>query len=680
MLKNILAVLIFSFIISGCTSVPVIKQNGNNQLQTTNKHALLIGIENYNHPEITNLKGTINDVKLTQGMLRTRFGFQDNDFIILLDQEATHSGIENAFKKLIQRVKSKDFVYIYYAGHGSQTADLNGDEPSGYDQTWTSFNARQHGRYKDNYEVLDDEINAWLADIYAKTDQVIFVSDSCHSATVARGKVPVSRGLERDERSHLLGKKNYKKLREYNGIHVGAARDNEFAAETIGNDGKDYGLFTWHWIKALQQAQKGDTWNEVFKRAYTQVVEKRGEAQRPQLEGKRHRQVFGGNLTPPVATISVSDVKGKKVKIQAGATAGVTIGSIYRQQKNLAHLEITKVRTFVSEGTAIGSFKVGDLVLEQSHAYHFDPIKVYLSADYPKDQRLLQSIRAAFSDNEVPGYVLTNKPDKTDLRLQLLRPKRKNGQVIYAKKNDALPKSFANQTPEIWILTPDQHLLHKKLQIKFDNPNKGLELVKYNLNHLARVREIKALQNRDSGTITPITVKTDILTPCTTGRDCIQVHDLGLYNKKASSNLQQIGKHRLNKDDILTFALHNKSRENYYCYLINITPDGSIYAIYPNPEEGMEYARVKAGEQRSLSEEVILILKNLGEQSIKLIATTSAIDISLLEKEGFKGRAIQDLNPLERLLVSAAHGERGELLRMSNDEWFTEQVTFEVNK
>jgi hypothetical protein len=88
----------------------------------------------------------------------------------------------------------------------------------------------------------------------------------------------------------------------------------------------------------------------------------------------------------------------------------------------------------------------------------------------------------------------------------------------------------------------------------------------------------------------------------------------------------------------------------------------------------MEYARVKAGEKRELIEQVALILKNVGEQTLKLIATTRPIDVSLLQEEGFKGEA----NPLERLLLNAAHGARARLLRMSNQEWFTGQVTFEV--
>ena len=653
------------------------------------KHALLIGIETYNNPKIDDLNGAINDVHLIQGVLRNRFKFKESDFIVLLNQQATHSCIEEAFQKLIKRIQPNDFVYIHYSGHGSQTTDLNGDEPSGLDQTWVSYGTRQAGNgrenEKDNYEVLDDEINAWLAAIYAKTKHVIFVSDSCHSATVSRGgNVPVSRGLEADERSHLLGKMPYTQLDELHGIHIGAARNKEFAAETDGDDGKDYGIFTWYWAKALQQAKVGETWDDVFKRAYTPVFSKRGEAQRPQLEGKRYRQVFGGKLTPPIATVAVSNVNGNLVKIRAGATVGVTVGSTYRLhlQKNKARIEITKVGTFESEAKiTLGRFKLGDLLVEESHAYDFKAIKVYLSADYPKkDRSLLQSIRTAFG-SEIPAYVLTNKANLADLRLQLLRPKRgKNGQAIYEHENDALPKSYSNQSPELWVLTPDQHLLQKKLQIKFSDKSKGLELLKYNLNHFARLREIKALQSSYQSATLAVTLQTTIFKPvktCPTGGNCMQLYDLGFYEKKLIDNFQEIGRQSLNKNDILTFTLHNTSRQDYYCYLINISPDGTIFAIYPDPDERMEYARVKAGEKRELITDVILILKNVGEQSLKFIATTRPIQISLLQKDGYRGNQ-RKLNPLERLLVSAAHGERGELIKLSNDEWVTEQVMFEV--
>ncbi len=251
--------------------------------EMSGKHALLIGIENYRN--VAPLQGAVNDVNLMKSLLRQRFGFSESEFLMLLDEKATHTGIEQAFTALIKRVNPRDFVYIHYSGHGSQTDDLNGDEPRDHkDETWVSYGTREPGRENeiDNYDVLDDEINAWLAAIYAKTDQVIFVSDSCHSATVARGKASISRGLKLDKRSHPLGRKAYTKLDKYYGVHIGAARDDELAGETLAEDRKHYGLFTWHWAKALQQAHKGETWHQVFKRAYTPVVAQRGEAQRPQ--------------------------------------------------------------------------------------------------------------------------------------------------------------------------------------------------------------------------------------------------------------------------------------------------------------------------------------------------------------------------------------------------------------
>ncbi|KHD07919.1 hypothetical protein PN36_04165 [Candidatus Thiomargarita nelsonii] len=166
---------------------------------------------------------------------------------------------------------------------------------------------------KDNYDVLDDEINSWLGAIYAKTHNVVFISDSCHSGSVARNKAPISRGLSRDERTHILGKKVDSKIEKYYGIHIGSAQNDEFASETIENDGKYYGIFTWHWAKALQQAQAGQTWNDVFKRTYSAVVSLRGETQHPQMEGERNRQVFGGELIPLSATISVAKVNGELV-------------------------------------------------------------------------------------------------------------------------------------------------------------------------------------------------------------------------------------------------------------------------------------------------------------------------------------------------------------------------------
>lgn len=661
------------------------------------KHALLIGIQDYSNTGFNSLKGPLNDITLTQGMLRERFGFRDQDFIILQDAQATHTGIEQAFLKLIQRVNSGDFVYLYYSGHGSQTADLNGDQPrSGKDQTWVSYGSRSSNEaHKDKYDVLDDEINGWLAALYAKTDQVVFVSDSCHSATVSRG-FDLTRAVDKDDREHILGKLPYQKHQMEHGIRVGAARDYESAIDFPRADGKHYGLFTWYWVHNLQQAQTGDTWYTVFQRTYAQVTAERGIVQRPQMAGKSSQQVLGEGefFQPQPLTVAVRPINDDWVELQAGFLSGVTKNSVYRfyqsqhpNPQSLPQLTITKVTGFVSYGKQEpkGAFQTGDLVVEESHAYHFTPIKVFLESDLPKqDKLLLQKIKSAFQrrldrTHPLSAYTLTDDLSYAEWRLYLLRPKRENGQLIRASADAPLPKSFPEQPPELWVLTPEQRLLYPSLQIPFDNPTKGIQSLQKKLKKIARVREVKALLNKRRAF--PVEVQAYLLTPDNTcsgwEEDCIEVEDdnLGWHRKEGPYSLREIEKRTFNQGEILTFSLYNQSRWSYYCYLINISPKGAIFAIFPDPKIDIpEDARIYAREKLELIDQAGLKAEFVGEETIKFITSRYPIDIRLLEQPNIKS----GLNPLERMLVNVVHGTRGEPVSLRNDEWATGSVVFEV--
>jgi len=654
---------------------------------TADKHALLIGIQDYSKTPFNSLKGPFNDIELTKGVLRERFGFQNKDFIILLDAQATHTGIEKAFKRLIERVRADDFVYIFYSGHGSQTKDLNGDEPSGKDQTWVSYGARSSAdsKDKDNYDVLDDEINAWLSALYAKTEKVVFVSDSCHSATVARGPAAPIRAVKDDKRPHLLGQQTYTQPLNASGIRVGAAQDHESAIEWPQEDGQYYGLFTWHWVQNLQQAQANDTWHNVFERTDAEIRE-----QQPQIEGNR-RQLLGGGFAPLPATVSVKPIADEWVQINAGSLAGVTKGSVYRLYKpqhpnpqTLPRLTISEVEPFSSFGVPEpeGAFQKDAQVIEESHVYHFPPIKVSLEADFPegKDKPLLQLIKSAFQPDSsgkqsLPAYTLIDDPSQSALRLYLLRPKRKNGQFIRANGDEALPKYFANQPPELWILTQEQQLLYKNLQIPFDKPTEGVKQLQSHLKNLARAHELKALKS-PRGSTTPVSVQVSILSQvnsCPINEICVQLPNYLLYSKDGPYPLATFEGRTYRRDKILDFTLHNESEEKYYCYLINISPDNAINVIFPNPEDSNEYARLNPGEKRRLREEVVFVMGDVGKETIKLITSQEPIRIWLLEQPGVKNV----LNPLERLLDNALHGGR-QKASTGVGEWATGQVTFDV--
>src|ERR1044071_3259982 len=154
-------------------------------------HALLIGIGDYSRSGIESLSGPPNDVTIMRDVLMRRFAVPESNIMVLRDSQATHSKISAAFGELAERIKAGDFVYIQYSGHGSYTPDPS--QRSGPEETWGTVGSRSRKADKledqglDDYDVLDKEIRQWLVRLYVKTNDVVFVSDSCHSATVSRG-------------------------------------------------------------------------------------------------------------------------------------------------------------------------------------------------------------------------------------------------------------------------------------------------------------------------------------------------------------------------------------------------------------------------------------------------------------------------------------------------------------
>lgn len=662
------------------------------------RYALLIGIQDYAfHPDIPSLQGPLNDLSIVEHMLREHFGFQDGNIQILRDSEATHTGIAQAFRTLIDAVGTNDFVYIYYSGHGSQTPDLNGDEADGYDETWVSYGARQSaGDDPDNYDILDDEVNSWLSELSANTHNMVLVSDSCHSATVSRGESVISRGVSADKRHHPLGTLDYRQPASYPGVRVGAARDQESAIEITMQDNRHYGLFTWYWVEALQQSQPGETWYNIFKRAYTRVTAGRGNVQRPQFEGPRTLQLEGF-FSPPSSTVAVTNVEDDLVTIRAGYLAGVTPGSVYRIHVpnhpdpqsltivTITRVTITRVKTFTSIGYADGPVEAGDLVTEESHVYTFLPFRVHVAADYAEtlDRGLLQALRNAFSSSSerFPAYALTDDAQQAELHLYILHPKQEDGQYL-RQPDDILPTSFPDQAPEVWVLSPEHRLLYDNLRIAFDDVERGMQVLQKNLTRLARIRELKAL---DSPRNTQIDMNVEVhhfspVAICRGEEDCRALpNDLGFFRIHAPFPFPDLEGRTYHAGDILSFTLHNASRYDYYCYLLDIAPDGTISAIFPDPDASVEHARVNPGTGRELIEEVGLLADITGEETLKFIASRQPIDVTLLESSRFelRGGHKGTYNPLEQLLVNVMYGQRS-VVRYNIDEWATQQVSFEV--
>src|SRR5258708_30180212 len=162
-------------------------QSSSSSTHTPTKLALLVGINDYQHPEqVSPLAGSINDVEDMRQVLIGKFEFPPENILVLKDSEATHAGIVNALQThLIAKAQAGDIVVFHYSGHGSQMKDVTGKQISRLDETIVPYDSRDpEGKV---FDISGAELHALLVQLAAKTNNVTFILDSCHSGTLVRG-------------------------------------------------------------------------------------------------------------------------------------------------------------------------------------------------------------------------------------------------------------------------------------------------------------------------------------------------------------------------------------------------------------------------------------------------------------------------------------------------------------
>jgi hypothetical protein len=536
--------------------------------------------------------------------------------------------------------------------------------------------------------VLDDEIDGWLVAILEKTDHVIFVSDSCHSASVTRGQAPKVRAAPPDARPHPYGRRTNPKGSAGRIVRIGAARDVQSAAEFRHDDGTYYGMFTWHWAQALDGARPGATWSELFQRATALVQQSRRVNQQPQMEGNPGLLVFAGEFAARTPSVPVVDVRrgGTRVSLGAGDLAGVTVGSVYELHNSqndagpAARLEIARVWPHESEGVIRdGELAVGDLVTESSHAYTFSPIRVFVTADDPADQQSVESLQRVVSD--LPAFTLATLQAESDLVLRVLRPARNpDGDYAFPGNTSAtLPRIDRDAQPEVWLLTSLEALVSDDLRIALSDEKQALRLIRENLTTHARIREFRSLANAGEDD-SPIAVEAIIMTAvdeCPDGADCRPLGDYGLRRIRRT-DLDSIPA-ALPLGTMITFVITNGSATDYYVYVISAGPDGKITPHFPTASDRGDLALLGNNTTRDLFEiPRIINLTKAGEEIVKVIATRQPINVRLLQQEGYVRRGIDEyMNPLERLLASTIHGTRN-APNVANDSWSARTINIAV--
>jgi len=92
--------------------------------------ALLVGIDQYERPDVPPLRGGVNDVLLVRSVLKDYFDVPNKDMRVLVNDRATKAGILQRLHAIIDASQAGDVVVFYFSGHGSQIRDRDGDELS----------------------------------------------------------------------------------------------------------------------------------------------------------------------------------------------------------------------------------------------------------------------------------------------------------------------------------------------------------------------------------------------------------------------------------------------------------------------------------------------------------------------------------------------------------------------
>ena len=163
-----------------CSFGPAVETDGHRRL------ALIVGVGQYKNPDVPDLEGPPNDANGIYRLLTDKngYGFPAENVCLLLDDNASTANFKQAFEKgLVQRARANDVAVIYFAGHGSQAPDKNGDEADNSDETLMFHDARSGGIR----DMRDDELNQMLTRLHRKTRRITVILDSCNSGTATRG-------------------------------------------------------------------------------------------------------------------------------------------------------------------------------------------------------------------------------------------------------------------------------------------------------------------------------------------------------------------------------------------------------------------------------------------------------------------------------------------------------------
>jgi len=138
------------------------------------RHALIIGVSNYQDPAAPSLKGVPYDV-ISAGKIADAMGVPRSNQIVLQDSKADKASIIRELDGLAKRVAPGDRVLVYFSGHGSRYPDSQGK--------------CVEGLYPyDGLTITHAEFAEHISPVSKIADKLLTIVDACHSGGVVASR------------------------------------------------------------------------------------------------------------------------------------------------------------------------------------------------------------------------------------------------------------------------------------------------------------------------------------------------------------------------------------------------------------------------------------------------------------------------------------------------------------
>ncbi|MEW6746395.1 MAG: caspase family protein [Planctomycetota bacterium] len=438
----------------------------------TGKAALVVGVDRYEQDGaagrgLRNLHGCVNDAHRVRQLLMERFRFAADDILLLLDEEATHERIVQAFDEwLIRRAGPETEAVFWYSGHGSRAPDASGLEAFGMDSTLVAYDSR-HPAHPGGVDIVDDELYSLLSTLCQRTTRVTVVTDCCHSGGSTRGPAaPSPRSVAprttpitfADVESiwpagiPFVDDGDVARLQPLRYVHIAACAPDELADEhwITGPDGTEqaHGALTFFLLQGLEALPPHSSWERLVADVALRVAQSYG--QRVQLEGEREREVFSADFAAPLPGFEALLGAAGEIMVRAGTFHMLREGSILRVQdlagKALGQARIDRAGTVKSRASWLGEAPPVSggaravRAVETERPRGDPPLVVFVG---PGD--LEDALAAGLASAESPQVRVVREPTP-DVEYQLFRPVPDQLQLWTCP--DALPIWAASDLPD----------------------------------------------------------------------------------------------------------------------------------------------------------------------------------------------------------------------------------------